>query len=128
MKSAIACLMLVSVFTLGVVYSNATAETTVEELKSVYDAHCDAEWATLSSDGMSLQVDTNPSNREDYTNYKAYLAVSEINEALGLPDSVYSRMGSTSSMQGVQTAVSGNLTVSWTYHPDNGMEIIYAIE
>ncbi|MBP3657339.1 MAG: hypothetical protein J6K32_11690 [Clostridia bacterium] len=115
-------------FVLTVCASSAAADVTAADLRSVYDQYCDAAWADLSSDGTSLSLDTNPNNTDDYTNFSAYLAIEPVNKALGLPGSVFTRMGSTTSMQGVQTATAGNLTVSWSYHPDNGMEIIYFID
>ena len=102
-------------------------ELTTDDLKEVYEKNCESSWATLSGDGTSLSVDTNPFNLDKYTDRDALKAIPEINKALGLPDSVYGRMGSTTAMQGVQTFDYGNLHVSWSYHPDNGMEVVYAI-
>ena len=106
----------------------ARADVTPDDMRNVYDTYCDKAWATLSSDGTSLTLDTNPSNIDDHIDFAAYLAIEQVNKAFGLPDSVYTRMGNTTAMQGVQTATAGNLTVTWSYHPKNGMEIVYSID
>ena len=105
----------------------ASAEEAQPDLKAVYDEYCDSSWAELASDGNSLSIDSNPYDIDDYSDSDAIAAIPEINRALGLPESVYTRMGSTTSMQGVQTVDYGNLHVSWSYHPDNGIEIVYEI-
>lgn len=42
--------------------------------------------------------------------------------ALEVPDSVISRMDSTTSLMGVQEASFRGLDLSWTYHPSNGLD------
>jgi hypothetical protein len=44
--------------------------------------------------------------------------------ALGVPDSVLSQIDRTTSMQGVQRATWSDFEASWTYHPDNGLNMI----
>ena len=51
--------------------------------------------------------------------------VEEINDAFGLPKSVGQKMLSTSYAQGKQSQAFDNVIVSWTYHPDKGLEILY---
>ena len=48
-----------------------------------------------------------------------------IGEALGMPDSVTSRMGHTRALDGTQTADWDVFSVSWTYHPDDGLGVIF---
>lgn len=43
---------------------------------------------------------------------------------LDVPDVVTSRMEQTRALDGMQDATWGDLTASWTYHPDNGLDII----
>ena len=48
-----------------------------------------------------------------------------IGETLGMPDSVTSRMGHTRALDGTQTADWDVFSVSWTYHPDDGLGAIF---
>jgi hypothetical protein len=48
----------------------------------------------------------------------------EMLRALDTPDSVFSRMESTNSLQGPQETEFDGLVMRWTYHPDNGLDII----
>jgi hypothetical protein len=82
-------------------------------------------YCTLSSDGLSLSIDTNPSDIDNYSSAAAYQAVKTANADLGLPDSLLSEMTETRAIDGRQTETYGKITVSWTYHPDQGLEIIY---
>ncbi len=95
------------------------------DFASVYDEYCDSSWAELASDGSYLSIDTNPDDEDDYVNFSAYYALSSVNEALGLPDSLFEKMNTTRSIDGRQTETYDNITVSWIYHPDNGLEAIY---
>ena len=83
------------------------------------------EWVTVSKDGKSMKIDTNPADEEGYYSSKATNAIRDINESLGLPDALYDKMGETRAIDGRQTATYKNISVSWTYHPDDGLEIIY---
>ena len=83
------------------------------------------EWVTVSKDGKSMRIDTNPADEEGYYSSKATNAIRDINESLGLPDVLYDKMGETRAIDGRQTAAYKNISVSWTYHPDDGLEIIY---
>lgn len=82
-------------------------------------------WCTIAADGSYMKVDTNPSDIDDYTDFEAYFAIEGINEELGFSDALYEKMGQTSAMQGRQNDENDKVKVSWTYHPDKGMEIIY---
>ena len=74
-----------------------------------------------------MYVDTNPSDEDDKLDYAAYLAIKELNEALGLPESVNNKMDKTRSMDGIQTESGDGFEVSWTYHPNKGMEVTYSL-
>ena len=85
-------------------------------------------YAELSPDGMTLIVDSN------YMDSKAYKyannivsAIFSINNYLSLPSSVKAKMENTRSIDGVQSQDCGIYTVTWSYHPENGLEVIYEI-
>jgi hypothetical protein len=54
-------------------------------------------------------------------------AIEKVNKALGFPDVVMENMYNTNSLDGKQTEEGDGVKVSWKYHPDNGMEVIYSI-
>ena len=96
--------------------------------ESVYTLYSDATACyELGADDSYIEVDTNPFNIDDYYN-PVYLSVLEaFNEKLGIPDYVYQLMITTTAMQGRQTETVNGLTISWTYHPNNGLEVIYRL-
>ena len=97
------------------------------DFKSIYSEYCDSTWATLGYDGSYLSIDTNPYDIDDYFDYDAYAAIYIINGLLGLPDSLLEDMGHTTALMGRQSETFDSLgiTVSWSYHPDNGLQVTY---
>jgi len=88
----------------------------------------------ISSDGRSMTIDTNPKNYDQRNQILKYSAIHivyssrfvwDVNEFLGLPDSLKSLMEGTSAMMGRQSREYGKIRVSWTYHPDKGLSVIY---
>jgi hypothetical protein len=43
---------------------------------------------------------------------------------LDIPSSVSGRMDNTRALDGMQTASWGNYEASWTYHPDEGLDVV----
>ena len=115
---------------------NAIANITVKEkgpdLKAIYDEFCESTWADLGSDNSYLSLDTNPYDK-DNGDYKYIFTVNEaiekINKKMGLPDSLYNDMNQTSWSMGKQKEVFENvgIEVTWTYHPDKGLEVTYKL-
>ena len=100
----------------------------------LYADIADEEWCTVASDGSYIKIDTNPNNTEkdDFTwsYYEDYFIpadekIAEINKDLGFSEALYEKMNSTTWSQGVQTESNDEYTVSWTYHPDKGLEVMY---
>ena len=54
-------------------------------------------------------------------------AIYSVDDALGIPDSVEEKMNHTRSIDGRQTYDGDGVEVSWSYHPDNGLEVIYSL-
>lgn len=52
-------------------------------------------------------------------------AIKYANDALGFNGSLYSQMMKTSALMGRQSAENNKYKVSWTYHPDEGLEVTY---
>lgn len=112
-----------------------TVEKPAPDLRSVYYSLSDTKFCELGGDGSYLQIDTNP---YDYDNdsyfydstdtFKGTQLIKQANSLLGLPSSVYERMNHTTALSGTQTYSAYKLEVSWTYHPDNGLEVMYEIK
>lgn len=56
---------------------------------------------------------------------RALEAIKYANEELGFNGSVYSKMMNTTALMGCQSAENDKYRVSWTYHPDDGLEVTY---
>lgn len=102
-------------------------ETSSVSFKRIYDEiGCTYEFCDLALDGSYLEIDTNPDDEEDYFSYKATSMVEKANKALGFSDALYNRMGKTRALDGTQVEENKKYKVTWTYHPDDGLEVIYA--
>ena len=75
------------------------------------------EYKTMDSTLVSLLA---PSAQEN-----ALEAIKYANEELGFNGSVYSQMMKTTALMGCQSAENDKYKVSWTYHPDEGLEVTY---
>lgn len=106
---------------------------------------------SISDDGSYLSIDTNPLNADntsifasvndvDYLSYAKELSdplaiityqpyanecIQALNNALGLPSWLYGEMCETRAGDGRQKEVFDKVTVSWTYHPKQGLEVMY---
>ncbi len=96
----------------------------------LYNEYCKSTWSDYGSDGSYLTIDTNPYDWDDdgLAYPEAYTAVQEVNEALDLPSSLLNDMGETTANDGKQIETYGDLTVSWKYHPDKGLEVTYKLK
>ena len=90
----------------------------------------------IVGNGDYFTIDTYPDTYENIDdNMKALLlpdiqknaleAIRYANEELGFNDSVYSKMMKTTALMGRQNEGTDKYKVSWTYHPDNGLEVTY---
>lgn len=89
----------------------------------------DSDFASLSADSTSLVIDTNPNDTEySYFNEeKAFAAIVATNNYLKFPSSITDKMSSTRALDGMQTQNGSDFTATWTYHPDEGLKVIYEI-
>ena len=85
-----------------------------------------------AADGSYLKIDTNPNNEDDNSIFynvaveqDSLNAIKFVNEKLGFSDSLYQKMLSTTALMGRQTEENKKFVVSWTYHPDKGLEVMY---
>lgn len=90
----------------------------------------------VSGSGDYFMLDTYPDAYENMDEImKSFLlpdaqegalkAIRYANEELGFNGSLYSQMISTTALMGRQSAENDKYRVSWTYHPDYGLEVTY---
>ncbi len=105
-----------------------------QDFNKMYSDLADYAWCTIASDGSYLRLDTNPFDKDsddmvwsDYENYyfPADDAIERINRELGFSDALMEKMNTTTWSQGRQTESNSKYTVTWTYHPDKGLEVMY---
>lgn len=75
---------------------------------------------TVMDGGNSVTLETAGND----TKGASYSDVVCVLDALGMPESVKSRMTSTRSLDGMQDATWSGYAASWNYHPDNGLNIV----
>ena len=96
------------------------------DLEEVFDnVGCDNYYCELADDGSYLSVDTNPLDIDDYSSSTAIKYVKAINTELGFTDALYTKMGKTRALDGTLTDENSKVRVSWTYHPDKGLSVVY---
>ena len=78
-------------------------------------------WVTVGDNGRTLVVDG-----EDDTGLGGlgYKKIACLLAGLEVSDATLARMENTTSLMGQQSARDGDLRVRWTYHPDNGLDMV----
>jgi|688.fasta_scaffold52720_3 hypothetical protein len=83
-----------------------------------------ADYSALDDDGKGLFLD----GAGDKSLGLVISDLSCVITSVGVPDSVISRMDSTTSLMGQQEATFDGITVRWSYHPSNGLDISFEID
>lgn len=80
-------------------------------------------WIVVGDDGQSISMksDGAESQGADLEDIVCVL------DQLDTPDSVTSRMGSTRALDGRQDAEWNDLSASWGYHPDDGLDMVVEV-
>lgn len=86
------------------------------------------EWVTVFEDGSGMKIDTNPADKDDFYDSDAMDTIEKIHEQLELPDSLLEKMLTTRALDGRQSKTTKGIEISWTYHPNQGLEILYELE
>lgn len=73
-----------------------------------------------SDDGKTIAISTSDFRRPRSVTEASTCVMTE----LDVPTSIKTKMGSTTSLMGRQEDSWGSFDVSWTYHPDDGLEIV----
>jgi hypothetical protein len=102
----------------------AAAATEASRLQTAFDS-CEGkdvgDTLSLGDNGHSIVIDTG-SEYGDPTGYACVI------EDLGVPESIRAQMDRTTALQGVQEASHDGMSFSWSYHPDNGVNMVITDE
>lgn len=105
-----------------------------KDFTDMYGDMASNSWCTIASDGSYMRLDTNPRDKDSddltWSDYESYVlpandAIERINKELGFSDALMEKMNTTTWSQGKQTDSNDKYTVTWTYHPDKGLEVMY---
>lgn len=103
----------------------------LEGVRSHCNEMCNAYVGMVSGNDDYFMIDTYPDQFEILERpslmmqESALEAIRYANNELGFNGSVYSRMVETSALMGYQSEENNKYKVSWTYHPDEGLEVTY---
>lgn len=118
-------ILLVGIISLFIIIT-LFATTKRINLKKVYNKiGCTTYYCTLASDNSYLEIDSNPNDLDDTSSLAAIAMVKQANIEFGFNDSLYTKMGKTRALDGTQHEENKYIKVSWTYHPNNGLEVVY---
>jgi hypothetical protein len=77
---------------------------------------------TVADEGMTLTIDM--MGDEDYSGAGIY-DIECVIDAIGVPAYIKDNIWATNALAGRQTDTFENITVSWAYHPDNGLDAVF---
>lgn len=118
----------VSAIIIIIVIIVAISSAGAKNFNDMYSDIADESWCEIASDGTWMKLDTNPYNLDDYMNSTAWYKIKSVLSDLGFPSSVSEEMNETRAMDGRQSASTDKYEVTWTYHPDNGLEAMFKIK
>ncbi len=119
--AVIVVIVVAIVIALKVISPPPKGETAKDKLKNVSEK-CIAKGTMLSSDGMSLFIDAKDSLDSD-----ALDDIHTVLEELEIPDVIMREMETTTALMGRRVETSGDYEISWTFHPDNGLDVLVKI-
>ena len=130
------------VFSLGIACclagcgESGPAASKTKNFLELYEKYGAESWCTIGSDGSYMRVDTNPGDKDSDTYYylfdpsfsEAQAFIQQVNTDLGFTEALWVKMQETNALQGRQTDENEHYKVSWTYHPDKGLEVMYEVK
>lgn len=106
--------------------ATAAAVTTTgpSRLQVAFDACSkddDGDTLAIADEGRTIVVDTG-------SEYGDFAPTDCVLSELGTPESIRAEIGRTTSMMGVQDGEHDGISYSWSYHPDNGVDMVITDE
>nr|DAV47055.1 MAG TPA: hypothetical protein [Caudoviricetes sp.] len=99
----------------------------------LFDELYSAGTTTIADDSSYIKIDSNPLNAKSGSFFEymyrdpATRNIKLMNELLVLPDWVYEEMMATKAIDGRQKETFDNVTVTWSYSPNQGLEVVYRL-
>lgn len=114
--AAVAVIAIILAITIAVLTSKSPFEAAVTECGLE-----DSSYAYVADGGRSLIVDMEgeSSAGADFGDVACILI------ALKVPDAMIAKMDSTRALDGAQSGTFDDITVQWSYHPDDGLDLIF---
>ena len=98
------------------------------DFNKMYSGIAGESWCSIASDGTWIKLDTNPLDIDDYCDSVAFNEIESILNDLGFSSSVSEEMSETTALMGKQSDSTDKYEVSWTYHPNNGLEVMFKVK
>jgi len=89
--------------------------------EEAYDTCGSPSGITVSDEGTTITINGN--GEYEYSNADIYDIACVLSE-VKTPSYIISNMDTTNSLMGRQTASFDGIDVSWSYHPDNGLDVV----
>ncbi len=112
-----------------------TVEAHIPNFKELYSSYGLNDWCEIASDGSYMTVDTNPTDADSDDWWEFYDAmtagmdfIEKVNGELGFSAALTEKMNTSTWSMGRQSQENDNYIVSWTYHPDKGLEVMYEVK
>lgn len=104
--------------------SDASANAATDAIPAAVETcqAVDGNGITVMDAGRSIEMQT--SGTSTWGTGAPFSDVSCVLDELGSPSSIKARMDTTRALDGRQTGSWSGFTVSWGYHPDNGLNVI----
>ncbi len=132
MRKKVIIIAVVLILCCGIILSACSG---TEKLKKVYDDIVEKHTGELylvclkiADDHSYLTFDSNPYDSEDYYVPNYWKLLDDLMEALDVPSYVEEEMNNTTWSLGKQTAEIDGYVLTWTYHPDMGIEILCRVK
>ncbi len=128
------CLAILTALSCGVMGACKKEVTAKEKLKNAYNnvmAEANANVKScfkLSYDETYVTADSNPLDKDDYLVSGFYDALDKFKKELNFPEYLDEAIGSTAWSMGKQTEEIGAYILTWTYHPDKGLELMCRVK
>lgn len=106
------------------IYQTAMKGSTNKDLIKVAGDHSWIKFDSSPDDMPYENLDYSAQTESDNNLVFVFSQIAYALKSLNFPTSTIEKMQQTSSIQGVQTVTANDYSVSWTYHPDNGIEAI----
>lgn len=91
-----------------------------DTFQKAYEACLTPTGITVSDEGKTLVINGMGEDSYGATIYDTACVLSEI----GTPTYILSNMETTNSLMGRQSDTFDGIDVSWSYHPDNGLDVV----